>query len=145
MPRHACSQCERSVHSLSRGAHSFFEGASGEQGGNKKSSQRFVALSDEFFYLVRDAGIADRSVLASLEDVLGTDCLQRATGAGGLSPYNAEWSSLSSLSLWMQRRRTLRNCFHGLTDWLIGIWFLFSFPPSNIRGFFSPVPRFPSQ
>lgn len=64
----------------------------------KKSSQRSVALSDEFLYLVRDIGIAERSFYASLRDVLGTNCLQGAIGAGSLSPYNAERSSLSSLS-----------------------------------------------
>lgn len=72
-----------------------FEGASG----GKKSSQRFVALSHEFFYLVRDIGVADRSFQASLRNVLGTNCLQGAIGACSLSPYNAERSSLSSLSV----------------------------------------------
>lgn len=105
-------------------------------GGEKQSSQRFVALSDEFFCLVRDIGIADRSSDASLRNVLGTNCLQGAIGAGSLSLYNAERSSLSSLSVWTQRRRTLRNCFHGLTDWLIGVWFFLFF---SIRGFFSCV------
>lgn len=103
----------------------------GSQWWEKKSSQRFVALSDEFLHLVRDIGIADRSFYASLRDVLGTNCLQGAIGAGSLSPYNAERSSLSSLSVWTQRRRTLRNCFHGLTDWLIGIWFFLFFPISE--------------
>lgn len=65
----------------------------------KKSSQRFVALSDEFLQLVRDTGIADRSFYTSLRDVLGTNCLQGAIGAGSLSPYNAERPSLSSLSV----------------------------------------------
>lgn len=70
----------------------------GREREKKKSSQRSVALSDEFLYLVRDIGIADRSFYASLRDVLGTNCLQGAIGAGSLSPYNAERSSLSSLS-----------------------------------------------
>ena len=78
----------------------FFQGArGGERGREEKSSQRSVALSDEFFYLVRDIGIADRSFYASLRDVLGTNCLHGAIGAGSLSPYNAERSSLSSLSV----------------------------------------------
>lgn len=45
-------------------------------------------------------------------------------------PYNAERSSLSSLSVCTQRRRTPRNCFHGLTDCLVsglpfGLFFFF--------------------
>lgn len=123
----------RSVHSLHRSAQLFlFEGRlwwRKEKKKEKKSSQRFVALSNDFLCLVRDIGIADRSFYASLRDVLGTNCLQGAIGAGSLSPYNAERSSLSSLSVWTQRRRTLRNCFHGLTDWLIGISFFHFFLP----------------
>ncbi len=53
---------------------------------------------DDFFHVVRDIGIADRSFYASLRDVLGANCLQGTIGAGSLSPYNAERSSHSSLS-----------------------------------------------
>lgn len=101
--------------------------------GGKKSSQRFVALSDDLFYLVRDIGIADSWFSDSLRDVLGTLCIQGAIGAASLSLYNAERSSLSSLSVWTQRRRTLSNLFHGLTDWLLGLWFLIFF---NNKDFF---------
>lgn len=94
----------REAFTPSTGAHSFFF-LRGDCGGGKKkkeekkSSQRFVALSNDFLCLVRDIGIADRSFYASLRDVLGTNCLQGAIGAGSLSPYNAERSSLSSLSV----------------------------------------------
>lgn len=98
------------------GAHSFLREPGGG-GRGKKSSQRFVALSYEFFYSVCYFGIADRSFYASLRDVFGGwDCFQGAFGADSLSPYNAERSSPSSLSVRTQRERTVSCCFHGLTD-----------------------------
>lgn len=90
-----------------------------------------VRLLRDFAYLVQDIDIADRSFYASLRNVLGTNCLQGAFGVGSLSPYNAERSSLTSLSVWTQSRRTLSSCFHGLTGWLISVWFLFFIFPTS--------------
>lgn len=67
----------------------------------------------------------------------GLNCLPGAERADGPSLYNAERSSLSSLSVYAQRWRTAGSGFYGFPDWLIDSRFIYPppLPFPNIRGF----------
>lgn len=100
-------QWVKGAYSSSRGALRRKPVAPGDKGKRKqqKITENEKNLSaagspfyNEFFHLFKHVGI--------------NQCRKCSWG----SRRNADTSSLSSLLVWTQRRRTLTNCLHGLTD-----------------------------